>query len=161
MSLDHGWCTSAGHQVVADVFDFRKSFDAHVQVLCDFCRHGWVEDVRWRAEPVLLAIAGRLSKQVPNEQLSTLARWAELTALLAEHVEGMPRAACCGRSRVPERSARLGQQRLQHVEQPVAQFQATDDQVRQERICPVVDQGGPVYATGVQTGRCSDRNGGR
>ena len=58
VALDHGWYTSAaGERIPADHRDSAKFFRPYLRALCDFCAHGWVEDVRWRAEPALLALA--------------------------------------------------------------------------------------------------------
>lgn len=97
MALDHGWCTTVhGERKSADVLDPSKFFGAHVRALCDYCVHGWVEDVRWRAEPALLSVAEGHLEQPLVTQASVLRRWAQLTAMLAELVEGMPRAASFG-----------------------------------------------------------------
>jgi hypothetical protein len=94
VALDHGWYTTVrGERRAADHLDPAKFFGPHVRALCDYCVHGWVEDVRWRAEPTLLALAqGQAQSALPGES-PALARWAQLTAMLAELVEGMPRAA--------------------------------------------------------------------
>jgi hypothetical protein len=94
VALDHGWYTGvSGERHAVDRLDPSKFFGSHVRAVCDFCAHGWVEDVRWRAEPTLLALAqGRGAAPHPREA-AALARWAQLTAMLAELVEGMPRAA--------------------------------------------------------------------
>ena len=92
VALDHGWYTSAaGERVPADHRDSAKFFRPYLRALCDFCAHGWVEDVRWRAEPELLALArGGEPATIPSPAVE---RWARLTALLAELLEGMPTAA--------------------------------------------------------------------
>ena len=94
VALDHGWYTTVhGERRDADHLDPTKYFGPHVRATCDFCAHGWVEDVRWRAEPTLLALAqGQAGELTPYESAALL-RWAQLTALLAEQIEGMPRAA--------------------------------------------------------------------
>lgn len=92
VALDHGWYTdAAGERVPADHRDNAKFFRPYLRALCDFCAHGWVEDVRWRAEPELLALArGGEPAGTPSPAVE---RWARLTALLAELLEGMPTAA--------------------------------------------------------------------
>lgn len=92
VALDHGWYTSAtGERVPADHRDNAKFFRPYLRALCDFCAHGWVEDVRWRAEPELLALAR--GGEPPAAVSPAVERWARLTALLAELLEGMPTAA--------------------------------------------------------------------
>ena len=93
VALDHGWYTSAsGERVPADHRDNAKFFRPYLRALCDFCAHGWVEDVRWRAEPDLLAWA-RDGVTPAEHRRGDLVRWAELTAVLAELLEGMPSAS--------------------------------------------------------------------
>lgn len=90
VALDHGWYTStSGERVPADHRDDAKFFRPYLRVLCDFCAHGWVEDVRWRAEPELLALA---RGGEPGTASAAVERWARLTALLADQLEGMPTA---------------------------------------------------------------------
>lgn len=92
VALDHGWYESQGRRVPADEPSAQKFFGPHVRALCDYCAHGWAEDVRWRAEPALLALAER--REVPESMpMAPLVRWAQLTAMLAELLEGMPTAA--------------------------------------------------------------------
>ena len=92
VALDHGWYTSAtGERVPADHRDNAKFFRPYLRALCDFCAHGWVEDVRWRAEPELLTLAR--GGEPPATPSPAVQRWAALTALLAELLEGMPTAA--------------------------------------------------------------------
>lgn len=94
VSLDHGWYTTArGDRKSADHVDPGKFFAPRVRELCDFCVHGWVEDVRWRAEPALLNVAHGRQDRFSVDELPALRRWASLTAMLAEMVEGLPRAA--------------------------------------------------------------------
>ena len=96
VALDHGWYTSTtGERVAADHRDNAKFFRPYLRALCDFCAHGWVEDVRWRAEPDLLALA-RDGVPPPESRRGDLVRWAELTAVLAELLEGMPTASTTG-----------------------------------------------------------------
>ena len=93
VALDHGWYTSTtGERIPADHRDNAKFFRPYLRALCDFCAHGWVEDVRWRAEPDLLALA-RDGVEPPEHRRADLVRWAELTAVLAELLEGMPTAS--------------------------------------------------------------------
>lgn len=93
VALDHGWYTSTtGERIPADHRDNAKFFRPYLRALCDFCAHGWVEDVRWRAEPDLLALA-RDGVAPPEHRRADLVRWAELTAVLAELLEGMPTAS--------------------------------------------------------------------
>lgn len=92
VALDHGWYTSTcGERVEAGHREDAKFFRPYLRALCDFCAHGWVEDVRWRAEPDLLAIAR--GGAVPDSARRELVRWAQLTAILAELLEGMPTAS--------------------------------------------------------------------
>jgi hypothetical protein len=92
VALDHGWYTDAtGERVPADHRDNAKFFRPYLRALCDFCAHGWVADVRWRAEPELLALAR--GGEPPASTSPAIERWARLTALLAELLEGMPTAA--------------------------------------------------------------------
>ena len=92
VALDHGWYTAAsGERIAADHRDNAKFFRPYLRALCDYCAHGWVEDVRWRAEPDLLALA-RGGAGVETSR-PALTRWAQLTAMLAELLEGMPTAA--------------------------------------------------------------------
>lgn len=115
VALDHGWYTSPrGERVVADHRDTAKFFRPYLRALCDYCAHGWVEDVRWRAEPALLALA-RGGPPPPRSAEPALVRWSLLTALLAELLEGMPTAASfaqraavrCGSPSLPPIEARL------------------------------------------------------
>ena len=93
VALDHGWYTSAtGERISADHRDNAKFFRPYLRALCDFCAHGWIEDVRWRAEPDLLALA-RDGVAPPEHRRGDLVRWAALTAVLAELLEGMPTAS--------------------------------------------------------------------
>lgn len=93
VALDHGWYTSAtGERIPADHRDNAKFFRPYLRALCDFCAHGWVEDVRWRAEPDLLALA-RDGVAPAEHRRGDLVRWAQLTAVLAELLEGMPTAS--------------------------------------------------------------------
>jgi hypothetical protein len=95
VALDHGWYTSAsGERMPADHVDNAKFFRPYLRALCDFCAHGWVEDVRWRAEPDLLTLAR--GGAVDESSRPALVRWAQLTALLAELLEGMPTASTSG-----------------------------------------------------------------
>lgn len=97
VALDHGWYTTVrGERRAADHLDPAKFFGPHVRALCDYCVHGWVEDVRWRAEPTLLALAQGHVQETPARESAALARWAQLTAMLAELIVGMPRAASPG-----------------------------------------------------------------
>lgn len=94
VALDHGWYTTvSGEHRPMDHLDPAKFFGPHVRALCDYCAHGWVEDVRWRAEPTLLALAQGKAQEPARGETAALSRWAQLTAMLAELVEGMPRAA--------------------------------------------------------------------
>lgn len=94
VALDHGWYETQGRRVAADDPAAAKFFGPHVRALCDFCAHGWAEDVRWRAEPALLALAERREMPpAPRQGMAPLVRWAQLTAVLAELVEGMPTAS--------------------------------------------------------------------
>lgn len=94
VALDHGWYTTVhGERRDADHLDPAKYFGPHVRAACDFCAHGWVEDVRWRAEPTLLALAQGSSTDVSAYGSAALLRWAQLTAMLAEQIDGMPHAA--------------------------------------------------------------------
>lgn len=94
LALDHGWYrSSAGGQVQADNYPVDKSFRPYVRAACDRCVHGWIEDLRWRAEPTLLALAEGRDLQPPaRTDPASLVRWAQLTALLAELAPGMPTA---------------------------------------------------------------------
>ena len=93
VALDHGWYhDAAGAKVPADRRDHAKFFRPYLRALCDFCAHGWVEDVRWRAEPDLLALARSGAPPAPH-RLPDVVRWAQLTAVLAEMLEGMPTAS--------------------------------------------------------------------
>jgi hypothetical protein len=78
--------------VVADL-DPSKFFGPNVRAVCDYCVHGWIEDVRWRAEPALLSLMEGRSRQVDDRQRAELTRWAQVTAVLAELVDDMPRAS--------------------------------------------------------------------
>jgi hypothetical protein len=94
VALDHGWYESQGRRVPADEPSAEKFFGPHVRALCDFCAHGWAEDVRWRAEPALLALAERREMPpAPRQGMAPLVRWAQMTAMLAELLEGMPTAS--------------------------------------------------------------------
>lgn len=105
VALDHGWYTVRGERRAADHLDPSKFFGASVRALCDYCVHGWVEDVRWRAEPTLLSLAqGRPESPVAGES-GALARWAQLTAMLAELIDGMPRAASAAQRDAVRRGA--------------------------------------------------------
>lgn len=105
VALDHGWYTSTtGERVPADHRDNAKFFRPYLRALCDFCAHGWVEDVRWRAEPDLLALAR--GKPVAAGARPALERWAELTAMLAELLEGMPTAATAAQRSAVHRGER-------------------------------------------------------
>lgn len=95
VALDHGWFRSAaGHVVAADHLGTARSFPSQVRAACDFCTHGWIEDVRWRAEPPLLALANQRegASRVAADP-SALVRWTQLTAMLAELLDGMPTAS--------------------------------------------------------------------
>lgn len=95
VALDHGWyLASDGRRVAADRLGSAKTFSPAVRACCDYCVHGWIEDLRWRAEPTLLALAeGRRLPPSPTADLGAVVRWTQLTAMLAELVPGMPTAA--------------------------------------------------------------------
>ena len=95
VALDHGWYHSAdGQRVAADRLGSAKTFSPSVRACCDYCVNGWIEDLRWRAEPTLLALAeGRELPPSPTADLAAVVRWTQLTAMLAELVPGMPTAA--------------------------------------------------------------------
>ena len=104
VALDHGWYTSTtGERVPADHRDDAKFFRPYLRALCDYCAHGWVEDVRWRAEPDLLALARR--DRAAEAARPALERWAVLTAMLAELLEGMPAAATAAQRSAIRRAA--------------------------------------------------------
>lgn len=93
--LDHGWFRApSGDRVPVDLPTQGKYFHPAVRAACDYCVHGWMEDVRWRAEPALLGLAERrpLAPSV-SVDLRAAVRWTHLTALLAELVPGLPGAA--------------------------------------------------------------------
>jgi hypothetical protein len=98
VALDHGWYTSArGERVQADRQGSPKTFRPYVRAACDPCMNGWMEDVRWRAEPTLLALAdGQELQPPPRSDPQSLLRWTQLTALLAELMPGMPTASSMG-----------------------------------------------------------------
>ena len=105
VALDHGWyTTSQGARRAVDQLDPSKFFGSHVRAVCDFCAHGWMEDVRWRAEPALLALAQGRAVELGRDA-DAIARWAQLTAMLAELVEGMPRAASAAQRDAVRRGA--------------------------------------------------------
>ena len=107
VALDHGWYSTArGERVAADHVDPGKFFGPYVRALCDYCVHGWVEDVRWRAEPALLALAsGRPLDQALAGDPAALVRWAQVTAMLAERVEAMPHASSAAQRDAVRRGA--------------------------------------------------------
>lgn len=93
VALDHGWYTTTrGERRSTGPLDPSKSFCAQVRVACDFCAHGWLEDVRWRAEPMLLSVAQGRAELPSGRALAAVHRWAATTAVLAECIDGMPRA---------------------------------------------------------------------
>lgn len=95
VALDHGWYTSAtGQRVAVGQLGSAKPFSPLVRSCCDQCVTGWIEDLHWRAEPALLAMAERRAlPPAPRADLTSVMRWAQLTAMLAELVPGMPTAS--------------------------------------------------------------------
>lgn len=95
VALDHGWFRTAdGRVLAAPDLGAARTFSPDVRVACDWCVHGWVEDVRWRAEPLLLARAEQCSPVTSSAaDMTALVRWMLLTALLAEMIDGMPSAS--------------------------------------------------------------------
>lgn len=96
VALDHGWYTRNGVRTVAANLDPSKFFGHDVRAVCDFCVHGWIEDMRWRAEPTFVSLLEGRSAAVDERQKADLVRWAQVTAVLAEMVDDMPRASTYG-----------------------------------------------------------------
>lgn len=97
MSLDHGWyMTPDGERVDAPRLYPGAFHEPYLSVLCEPCATGWVEEVRWRAEPDVLALAER--RQRAGAASAPLLRWALVTSMLAELLDGMP-VACSGDQR--------------------------------------------------------------
>ena len=95
VALDHGWYASAtGERTPADALGSAKFFSPVIRACCDQCITGWMEDLRWRAEPTLLALAERRELAAPPvADLGSVVRWAQLTAMLDELAPGMPTAS--------------------------------------------------------------------
>jgi hypothetical protein len=95
VALEHGsYRSSRGERVTSGQRPDERSFRPVTKAACDSCAHGWIEDLRWRAEPTLIALAeGRELKPGRHTDPASLVRWSQLTALLAELIPGMPTAA--------------------------------------------------------------------
>ena len=95
VALDHGWYASTtGERTRVGPLGSAKFFSPVIRACCDQCITGWMEDLRWRAEPTLLALAERRELPAsPVADLASVIRWAQLTAMLAELAPGMPTAS--------------------------------------------------------------------